>query len=221
MNLDTLKAESGRLIGRLRDTHWPRLVVWLEDRSPRRLFLKALLAGLLVSVPWQCSRVLYNAYFAEEQGQISVASGPLPGPAAQNGSVTGMPGPKAPRIEAPTPDTTATEASGADTGAQTATSGDASVAANSDHDAAVLQRVPPEYPVDALRDGRSGTVVLKVRIDADGNPGDIEIEKSSGTRTLDRAARDAVRQWRFSPKTVGGAPVASELSVPVDFKLEP
>ena len=72
-----------------------------------------------------------------------------------------------------------------------------------------------------MRDGRSGTVVLKVRIDAEGNPGDIDIEKSSGTRALDRAARDAVRQWRFSPRTVGGTPVASELSVPVDFKLEP
>ena len=48
MNLDTLNAESVRLFGRLRDTHWPRLVLWLEDRSPRRLFLKALLAGLLI-----------------------------------------------------------------------------------------------------------------------------------------------------------------------------
>ena len=90
-----------------------------------------------------------------------------------------------------------------------------------DGEATVLQRVPPEYPASALRDGRSGTVVLKVRIDAEGNPGDIDIEKSSGTRALDRAARDAVRQWRFSPRTVGGTPVASELSVPVDFKLEP
>ena len=220
MNLETLKAESGRLIGRLRDTYWPRLVVWLEDRSPRRLFLKALLAGLLVSVPWQCSRVLYDAYFSEEEGQVSVATGTLPGPAAQNGSITGMPGPKARRAEAPATDTTAAEASDATAGTPAATAPDAPVA-NADRDATVLQRVPPDYPVNALRDGHSGTVVLKVRIDADGNPGDIDIEKSSGTRALDRAARDAVRQWRFSPKTVGGTPVASELSVPVDFKLEP
>lgn len=220
MNLETLKAESGRLIGRLRDTHWPRLVVWLEDRSPRRLFLKALLAGFLVSVPWQCSRMLYDTYFVEEEGQVSVASGPLPGPATQNGSVTGMPGPKARRAEAPTTDITAAEASDATAGTPTATTPDAP-AVSADRDATVLQRMPPDYPVNALRDGRSGTVVLKVRIDAEGNPGDIDIEKSSGTRALDRAARDAVRQWRFSPKTVGGTPVVSELSVPVDFKLEP
>ncbi len=220
MNLDTLKAESVRLFGRLRDTHWPRLVLWLEDRSPRRLFLKALLAGLLVSVPWQCSRVLYDAYFAEEEGQVSVASGPLPGPAAQRGSITGMPGPKAPRTEPAPAQTVLAEGPGAAAGGPTPTPADAPAIA-ADGEATVLQRVPPEYPASALRDGRSGTVVLKVRIDAEGNPGDIDIEKSSGTRALDRAARDAVRQWRFSPRTVGGTPVASELSVPVDFKLEP
>ena len=221
MNLDTLKAESGRLIERLRDTHWPRLVAWLEDRSPRRLFLKALLAGLLVSVPWQCSRVLYDAYFSEDERPVATADGPLSAPSVSGGSVTGMPGPKARRVEAPASETATTDLSGSAAGAQSTTAGDAPVAANPDREAAVLQRVAPEYPASALRDGRSGTVVLKVRIDADGNPGDIEIEKSSGTRTLDRAARDAVRQWRFSPKTVGGNPVASELSVPVDFKLEP
>lgn len=221
MNLETLKAESGRLIERLRDNYWPRLVIWLEDRSPRRLFLKALLAGLLVSVPWQCSRVLYDAYFAEDERPVATAGGALPGPAAQGGSITGMPGPKARRAEPTTPETSTTETPGAATGGQAPTAGDAPVAASADREAAVLQRVPPEYPANALRDGRSGTVLLKVGIDADGNPGDIEIEKSSGTRALDRAARDAVRQWRFSPKTVGGVPVASELSVPVDFKLEP
>lgn len=220
MNRDILKAESVRLIESLRNTYWPRLVVWLEDRSPRRLFLKALLAGLLVSVPWQCSRVIYDAYFAEEDGQISVATGTLPGPDTLNGSITGMPGPKAPRAEEPAPDTIQMESTGADTVAVAPADTDALPVAV-DHEAAVLRRVAPEYPVNALRDGRSGTVVLKVRIDAEGNPGEIDIEKSSGTRALDRAARDAVRQWRFSPKIVGGMAVDGELSVPVDFKLEP
>lgn len=222
MNLQTLKTESGRLIARLRDIHWPRLVLWLEDRSPRRLFLKALLAGLLVSVPWQCSRVLYDAYFAKEEGPVSVTSGTLPGPSAQTGSITGMPGPKAPRAEPLPAEATATDAPDASADGQaTSPAETAPATANADRDAAVLQRVPPEYPTEALRDGRSGTVLLKVRIGADGTANAIDIEKSSGSRALDRAARDAVRQWRFSPKTAGGTAVESELSIPVDFKLDP
>ena len=61
--------------------------------------------------------------------------------------------------------------------------------------------------------------MLSVQIDAAGRPDQIRIDKSSGSRELDRAAREAVLQWQFSAKVVNGVPTASELLIPVEFKL--
>ena len=60
---------------------------------------------------------------------------------------------------------------------------------------------------------------MNVQLDAKGHPDQVRIEKSSGSRDLDRAAREAVMQWKFSPKIENGTPVASELLIPVEFKL--
>src|SRR5690606_13089217 len=79
---------------------------------------------------------------------------------------------------------------------------------------------PPQYPPSAVRSGIEGTVILVISIDAKGNVLDIEVEKSSRNRDLDRAAIDAARKWRFSPEIRNGAPVASRVRVPVDFTLD-
>ena len=89
-----------------------------------------------------------------------------------------------------------------------------------DHEASVLHRVAPKYPVSALRNNDSGTVTVGIQVDADGKPDKVRIEKSSGSRDLDRAAREAVLQWQFSPKVENGSPVSSELLIPVEFKLD-
>lgn len=78
-------------------------------------------------------------------------------------------------------------------------------------------RITPEYPVEALRLGESGTVVLRVSVGADGTPGDIGYASRSGSRALDAAARDAVNQWRFEPALRDGEPIASVVEIPIDF----
>ena len=45
----------------------------------------------------------------------------------------------------------------------------------------------PRYPPRALREGRSGLVVLEVLVDVDGQPIDVAVAQSSGHRDLDRA----------------------------------
>ena len=40
----------------------------------------------------------------------------------------------------------------------------------------------------------------------------------SGSRDLDRAAVNAVRQWRFQPAQSNGQPVPGTIEVPFDFK---
>ena len=41
----------------------------------------------------------------------------------------------------------------------------------------------------------------------------------SGSRDLDRAAVNAVRQWRFQPAQRDGQAVAGAVTVPIDFKM--
>lgn len=83
-----------------------------------------------------------------------------------------------------------------------------------------LQAPAPSYPRDALRDAIEGTVLLKVLVDVDGRPLDVQIERSSGNRSLDRAARDQVLQrWRFRPAMQNGRAVQAIGLVPVDFRL--
>lgn len=85
---------------------------------------------------------------------------------------------------------------------------------------AYLTRTPIPYPRDAFRARQQGTVVLAVLVGADGVPRTVDIEQSSGSRSLDRAARDAVGRWTFNPGTRNG--VATELwaRVPISFRID-
>lgn len=78
----------------------------------------------------------------------------------------------------------------------------------------------PRYPPTALRRGESGTVLVRVEVGPDGMPTAVEVERSSRSRALDRAAVDAVRRWRFRPAMADGHPVAGSVVVPIDFKLD-
>ena len=78
----------------------------------------------------------------------------------------------------------------------------------------------PRYPRQALRDRLVGTVVLKVRVDEQGRPQDVQVERSSGHRVLDRAAREQVlARWRFHPAQREGRAVPAWGLVPIEFTL--
>ena len=86
--------------------------------------------------------------------------------------------------------------------------------------AAYLNNPPPAYPTLSRRVGQQGKVVLRVLVNAAGNPDKVEIRTSSGFDRLDDAALDAVRRWRFVPARQGEAPVAAWVLVPIIFTLE-
>jgi protein TonB len=77
----------------------------------------------------------------------------------------------------------------------------------------------PNYPESARRKGREGTVLLRVLVDDEGRVRSVEINKSSGDDSLDRAAREAVQGWRFIPARYGEKVVESWIRIPVDFRL--
>ncbi len=80
------------------------------------------------------------------------------------------------------------------------------------------QSPPPAYPPAALRRGDSGSVVVRVDVDATGAPSAVTLIQRSGSRELDRAAAEAVRRWRFVPAQSNGQPVPGSIEVPFDFK---
>lgn len=87
-------------------------------------------------------------------------------------------------------------------------------------DAAYLSNPAPQYPPAARRAGQQGTVRLRVTVKRDGLPSRVDIEKSSGYRLLDAAARDQVWNWRFVPARQGTDAIESSVVVPVVFRLE-
>lgn len=79
---------------------------------------------------------------------------------------------------------------------------------------------PPEYPALARKRGWQGRVLLAVAVGSDGSVQKVWVHSGSGHELLDEAALRAVRAWRFQPGNRGGAPVATEVQVPVHFQLE-
>ncbi|UZW59774.1 TonB family protein [Lysobacter enzymogenes] len=74
---------------------------------------------------------------------------------------------------------------------------------------------PPQWPQGSRNGGR---VMLELEVAVDGRVSDLRLKRSSGHAELDQAAMDAARNWSFTPRTVGGRPVASWVRVPVDFE---
>ena len=80
---------------------------------------------------------------------------------------------------------------------------------------------PPTYPRDALRSGAEGTVLLRVLVDVDGRPLEVDIKRSSGHLSLDRQALRQVQQhWRFEPAMRDGRAVQAWGLVPISFSLQ-
>lgn len=87
----------------------------------------------------------------------------------------------------------------------------------------VSQPVPiykpePEYSEEARKAKYSGTVLLSLVIDANGNTRDIHVVRPLGLG-LDEKAIEAVARWRFRPAMKGGHPVAVQAQVEVNFRL--
>ena len=77
----------------------------------------------------------------------------------------------------------------------------------------------PIYPPDAARRGQQGAVVLLIHVGVDGVPTSVEITQSSGVRSLDRAAQDAVLLWHFHAGLRDGKPVPSDFPLQIRFRI--
>ena len=85
----------------------------------------------------------------------------------------------------------------------------------------IISDPQPEYPVRARRLQLSGTVILRGRVQADGKITELQVAQSSGHDSLDRAALNGVRDWKFQPaKDDKGNAVSAPIEIPIEFRLQ-
>jgi TonB family protein len=79
-----------------------------------------------------------------------------------------------------------------------------------------IQHIDPEYTEKALKHKVSGVVTLSLTVLPDGTTSNVKVTRAL-EKSLDEAAVNAARQWRFEPGTYEGKPVAVKLDVEVSF----
>jgi len=82
----------------------------------------------------------------------------------------------------------------------------------------LIQSAGAEYSEEARLARLEGVMVLSLIIHEDATLHDIYVSHSLGLG-LDEKAIDAVKQWRFSPGTRDGQPVAVLMKAEVNFKM--
>jgi periplasmic protein TonB len=78
----------------------------------------------------------------------------------------------------------------------------------------------PVYPPEAVRRAEQGAVLLLIHVSPEGLASGVDVLKSSGYVSLDRAARDAVAAWHFLPAVNNGDPIPFDMPLRVTFQLD-
>ncbi len=84
----------------------------------------------------------------------------------------------------------------------------------------VNQCEKPEYPSASRRLEEEGTVALRFLVGVDGKVIQSEVEKSSGFKRLDEAARAGLSKCQFRPAMVDGKPEQAWASMKYTWRLE-
>jgi protein TonB len=83
----------------------------------------------------------------------------------------------------------------------------------------LLRKVSPEYSGQAMVAKIEGTVSLEVEIETDGSVGKARVTRSLDPGGLDEEALKAALKWKFMPATRNGKPVATLVTLLLDFHL--
>ena len=93
----------------------------------------------------------------------------------------------------------------------------------------LVYHVEPQFPKEARDEKFMGIVDVALTVDADGNPENVRVFRSVADRadkqhrhaalSLDQAAVDGVKKYKFAPATYQGKPVPVDLIVEVNFKI--
>jgi protein TonB len=82
----------------------------------------------------------------------------------------------------------------------------------------LIHRVEPVYPLLAIVQELEGVVILEAIVDEEGRVENLRVLRSPGV--FEKAALEAVRQWRYSPVILNGRAEKFILTVTVSFRLD-
>lgn len=82
-----------------------------------------------------------------------------------------------------------------------------------------VREMPPEYPLDAQREGLEGWVDVEFTVAPDGTTQDLVVRNSEPPGVFERAALESVERWRFEPVMRDGRPVRQRAVLRVRFVL--
>ena len=77
-----------------------------------------------------------------------------------------------------------------------------------------------EYPKASLMNEEQGTTSMSFLINADGSVAESKLEKTSGFKSLDKAALKSLTACKFKPGTKDGAPAQTWTKVDYAWKLD-
>jgi TonB family protein len=95
----------------------------------------------------------------------------------------------------------------------------ASTGTNACADVVVKRNRVPDYPINMLSSGTTGTVILGLTTDACGRVTSAQVRKSSGHKALDDAAASTAGHWILTADARAGA-VDGVVTWPVVFKMD-
>jgi protein TonB len=78
----------------------------------------------------------------------------------------------------------------------------------------------PAYPAASIRANETGIVLLNFLIDVDGTVLESKIDRTSGHRRLDEAARSGLAYCKFKPSTLDGKPERTWARIEYEWKLD-
>ena len=88
-----------------------------------------------------------------------------------------------------------------------------------DRAARPAHRPTPQYPAQARRKRIEGVVLLRLRVEADGNVSDVVVIEATPPGIFESAAKAAARGARFDPAIIAGEPQATTVEQRIVFRL--
>lgn len=151
---------------------------------------------------------------AAQQAAAQAAAQPAAPPPARPAATTSTPA-----REPAAPPPTATQAPPTQVASAAPAPSVAASTAPQNKDFALVKRVNPSYPTQALRSRTEGWVELSFTITTSGDVEGVEVVDAQPRRIFDREAMRALSQWKFTPRTEGGKPVAAKARQRLTFTL--
>ena len=183
------------------------------------LFFWAIQSGLVRTVTQKAQVVVDAVLLSEDKPSPPSPASPPPAPR----QVPVVPAPAAPVVATPSPSAVTAVTSAPAPAAPAAPAAPSGPRADAVRTAAMVnaaQCEKPEYPSASRRLEEEGTVQLRFLVGVDGKVIQAEVEKSSGYKRLDEAARAGLSRCQFRPATVDGKPEQAWASMRYTWRLE-